>query len=116
MFFNVFPLPQQKGYKRSFKYAGKLIDKGYSILIFPEGERTTTGELLKFKEGVGMLALEMKVPIIPIKLENVINVLPRWKKFPRFARTKIKIGKPLNLKNVSYIEATNIIKNAVKNL
>lgn len=116
IFFNVFPLPQQKGYKRSFKYAGRLIDKGHNILIFPEGERTATGELLRFKDGVGILALEMKVPIIPIKLENVIKVLPRWKKFPRFARTTIKIGKPLNIKDISYIDATNIIKKAVENL
>ena len=43
--FNVFPLPQQAGFRESFAFAGESADRDYSIVVFPEGRRTQTGEL-----------------------------------------------------------------------
>ena len=40
--FNVFPLPQRSGFRKSFAFAGELVDRGYSVLVFPEGARTKT--------------------------------------------------------------------------
>src|SRR5262245_54457906 len=42
--FNVFPLPQKAKYRESFRFAGEMADRGYNVLIFPEGRRTDTGE------------------------------------------------------------------------
>ena len=47
--FNVFSLPQKAGYRESFKFAGELVDKGYSVVIFPEGKRTHTCEIGSFR-------------------------------------------------------------------
>ncbi len=115
-FFNIYAFPQEKGFRRSMKYTGNLIDNGWNILIYPEGTRTTTGEILKFKQGIGVLAVEMKVAIIPIKIENAIKILPRWKKWPSFGRAKIKIGNPIIVKEDSYIKSTEIIEKAVRGL
>jgi long-chain acyl-CoA synthetase len=115
-FFNVYPLSQKKGFRKSLEYTGDLIDKGWNILIYPEGTRSWTGKLGEFKQGIGIMAVEMKVPIVPVRVENIIKVLPRWKKWPSFAKTKVKIGKPLIIKDVSYIRATEIIKKAVRDL
>ena len=98
------------------KYTGRLIDEGWSVLIYPEGTRSKTERMGAFKQGVGMLAVEMKVPVVPVKVENVIKVLPRWRKWPRPARTKIKIGKPILVKEESYLRATNMIEKAVRDL
>lgn len=116
LFLNIYPWSQKRDFRRSIRYTGKLMDKGWNILIFPEGERTTTGEMLKFKQGIGILAVEMKVPIIPLKIENSIKILPRWKKWPSFGKTKIKIGKPIIIKEDSYLKATEIIEKEVKKL
>ncbi len=116
IFYNIYPFPQQKGFRRSLKYTGRLVGKEWNILIYPEGARTMTGEIQSFKQGIGILAVEMGIPVVPIKVENVIKVLPRWKRFPKFARTKVNIGKPIIVKHGSYIRATEEIEKAVKEL
>ena len=98
------------------KYTGNLIYNKWNILIYPEGTRTVTGKMSEFKQGIGMLAVEMKVPIVPVKVENTMKMLPRNKFWPRFALAKLKIGKPLMIKEDSYIKATEIIEKAVRNL
>ena len=48
---NIFPLPRQAGFRESFQYAGDAVDRAYSVLVFPEGRHTTTGEVLPFRAG-----------------------------------------------------------------
>jgi len=115
-FSNMYPFPQVKGFRKSMKYTGRLIDEGWSVLIFPEGARSRTGKMNAFKQGVGVLGVEMKVPVVPVKVENSFKVLPRGAKWLHFARVRVKIGKPIMIKEDSYIKATDIIENAVREL
>ena len=66
--FNVFPLPRLRGFRRSFEHAGEAMDRGYSVLIFPEGTRSRDGELHPFRPGIGLLAQQSRVPIVPVAL------------------------------------------------
>jgi len=66
--FNVFPLPRLRGFRRSFAHAGEAMDRGYSVLIFPEGTRSRDGKLHPFRPGVGLLAQESRVPVVPVAL------------------------------------------------
>ena len=75
--FNVFPLPKRSGFRRSFDYAGEAMDKGYNILIFPEGELTKTGALQKFQTGFGLLANGLETPIVPIYLAGLYELRAR---------------------------------------
>ena len=54
IFFNAFPLPRRSGFRESFAFAGEAMDRGYSILVFPEGELTKDGHLQKFRPGIGL--------------------------------------------------------------
>jgi len=116
IFFNTYPMPQQKGFRKSMEHTGKLIDKGWNILIYPEGARSLTGKIASFKEGIGMLALEMRIPVVPVKIEGMIEVLPAWTYHPKFGAAKVKFGKPIVLKEGSYLQATETIEKAVKSL
>ncbi len=52
---NVFPLPRLGGFRRSFEHAGRALDRGYSVIIFPEGHRSADGSLQPFRSGIGLL-------------------------------------------------------------
>src|SRR5262249_39792091 len=81
--FNVFSLPRQSGFRQSFTYAGEAIDRGWSILIFPEGQETKDGQMQPFKAGIGLLASELNVPIVPIKLEGLFELKKQSQYFVR---------------------------------
>src|SRR5581483_3831954 len=70
LFFHVFPLPKQSGFRRSFAHAGECIDRGQSVLVFPEGMRAPRGQMhmSHFKPGIGVLAKALNVPVVPVKL------------------------------------------------
>ena len=59
---NLFPLPREAGFRESFAYAGESVDRGYSLLVFPEGRHTTDGKMLPFRAGIGLLANNLQIP------------------------------------------------------
>ena len=116
IFFNIYPFSRKRGFRRGIRRTGKLIDKGWNILIYPEGRISTTEKLLPFKEGIGLLGAEMKVPIVPIRISGATGIWQGQQRWPRSGRAIVKIGKPLIIKTDSYIEATNIVEKAIREL
>lgn len=94
--FNVFPLPQKSGFRKSFAYAGELMDRGYSVLIFPEGARTPDGDMKPFKEGIGFLAKQLDVPIVPLDIKGLFELKKAGKRFARKDQIKVSIGEPVS--------------------
>jgi long-chain acyl-CoA synthetase len=72
--FNVFPLPRARGFRRSFAHAGEAMDRGYSVLIFPEGTRSRIGHMNPFRPGIGLLAQQSRAPILPIALVGLYDL------------------------------------------
>jgi long-chain acyl-CoA synthetase len=66
--FNVFPLPRLRGFRKSFAHAGEAMDRGYSVMIFPEGTRSRDGQVQTFRAGIGLLTQLSRVPIVPVAL------------------------------------------------
>ena len=75
---NVFPLPRTAGFRDSFAHAGRAIERGYTILIFPEGRRAPTAEMLPFRPGLGILVREAEVPVLPMALDYRSAPGRRW--------------------------------------
>ncbi|MBV9759964.1 MAG: AMP-binding protein [Acidobacteriaceae bacterium] len=69
--FNVFPLPQLSGFRRSFYHAGEAADRGYSVLIFPEGRRADNEAPQPFKPGAGLLWKELGTPALPVRIRGL---------------------------------------------
>jgi long-chain acyl-CoA synthetase len=90
--FNVFPLPQQTGFRESFAFAGESADRGYSILVFPEGQRTQEGRLSPFRSGIGMLAKNLDIPVMPIRIDGLFELKRRGKKLAPPGTIKVTIG------------------------
>jgi long-chain acyl-CoA synthetase len=94
--FNVFSLPQQAKYRESFRFAGELADRGYSVLIFPEGRRTETGEMSPFRSGIGLLATHLNLPIIPMRIDGLFPFKIANKHYAPPYAVQVRIGDPIN--------------------
>ena len=92
---NLFPLPRQSGFRKSFAYAGEAVDRGYSVLVFPEGRHTEDGKLLPFRSGVGLLANNLRIPIVPLRIDGLFEVKKSGKKFAAPGKIQVRVGKPV---------------------
>jgi long-chain acyl-CoA synthetase len=92
---NLFPLPREAAFLKSFAYAGECVDRGYSVLVFPEGQHTTDGQLRTFRAGVGLLATHLGVPVVPMRIEGLFEVKRSGRKFAAPGKIRVRIGKPV---------------------
>jgi long-chain acyl-CoA synthetase len=92
---NLFPLPREAGFRESFAFAGESVDRGYSILVFPEGRHTADGKMVPFRAGVGLLAINLAIPIVPMRIAGLFELKKAKKKFARPGMIKVKIGAPV---------------------
>jgi long-chain acyl-CoA synthetase len=90
--FNVFPLPQKTGFRSSFAFAGESVDRGFSILVFPEGRRTLDGTIGSFRAGVGLLANNLGLPVVPIRIDGLFHLKKLGKKVARPGTVSVTIG------------------------
>jgi long-chain acyl-CoA synthetase len=93
--FNVFPLPQQSGFLRSFAFAGNLADRGWNVLVFPEGKTTEDGNMMPFRSGIGLLAKQLNIPVVPIYLQGLFDLKQRERIFTRPGHVRATIGAPV---------------------
>ena len=89
------PLNREKGGKEALKWTIKALREGKIIGIYPEGTRSIDGKIKEGKTGVARLAIAAKVPVIPIGLIGMFEILPKGKYVPRCKRAVINIGKPI---------------------
>jgi long-chain acyl-CoA synthetase len=95
--FNAYPLPQRmSGTRRALEYTGDLINRGYCPIVFPEGQRTADGEIHEFRPGIGMMAVRLKVPIVPIRLTGLYEIYSVHDWWPRRGAVHVAIGAPLS--------------------
>ncbi len=95
--FNVFPLPQRSGFTRSFRHAGEAIDRGYSVLVFPEGRRSDDGSPQPFKSGAGLLWKELRTPALPVLLSGLGELKAGHGRWFRSGKIEVTVGPILSL-------------------
>lgn len=86
----------------TFRLIRQLLEENKKVVIFPEGERSVTGQLQNIKSGIAMLSLRMQCPIIPIYISGSYETWPRHSRWPKFGTSIICVfGKPI-FPNESY--------------
>lgn len=112
--FNVFPLPQLGGFRESFRHAGEAVDRGYSVLVFPEGQRSDDGTPLPFKSGGGLLWKELRVPALPVYLSGLGELKAHGGRWFRSGKIGVRVGEVLSPTSDSSPEQlTEVLRRAV---
>jgi len=115
---NVFPLPAGAGLRRSFAHAGEALDRGYNVLVFPEGRRTLNGELQPFQTGISLLTQESHTQVVPIALVGLWEAAQR-KGLSRLRppALEVRVGQPLQQQaNESHLDFSERLQHAVAEL
>jgi long-chain acyl-CoA synthetase len=126
-FTNLIPMDRHGSLRESLRLAGEALKQGYNLLIFPEGTRSPTGELLEFKPTVGYLALTYRVDVLPVCLEGTYEALPKGAVIPKGKKLKVSIGPALSYERLkdrtagmarseSYREVARVAEAAVRAL
>ena len=116
-FFNAFPLPQREaGARQTLKYIGEMTGNGWSILIFPEGMRSPTGQMKPFRGGIGMIGARLDIPVVPVRIDDVDRLMPMGSSFVKPGRVRVAFGAPLRLRGDDYAALAVQVENAVRAL
>ena len=90
--FNVLPFEREENTLEGLALCRTALEQGRALLIYPEGTRTRTGKLQAFKPGIGVLALELDTPILPVHLRGTFEALPKGRRVPRPTQVSVRFG------------------------
>ncbi len=92
---NLFPLPRQAGFRQSFAYAGEAVDRGHSVLVFPEGRHTVDGNINPFRAGIGLLAKNLGIPVLPMRIDGLWEVKQAGRRLAAPGKIRVRMGRPV---------------------
>lgn len=94
---NALPFTRQDRIRQSLSICSELLNNSGNILIiFPEGTRSTSGEVREFKWGIGALVAGRDVTVVPCCLQGTFRVWPKGRRWPRPGKIRLIVGAPQN--------------------
>ena len=112
---NGFPIARKGPVRPSLENLGRIIDRGWSVLVYPEGVLTVGGPMQPFMQGAGLIAVEGRIPVVPLRLDVTRFGAPSKLPLLRRGRVEVRFGPPLTFAPGSdYQQATAAIEQAVK--
>jgi long-chain acyl-CoA synthetase len=93
---HVIPIDSDRYLNSALQISAHVLRQGNALCIFPEGGRTFGEEMLPFKKGIGIIAVEKEIPVVPVYIDGAARALPRGAVFVRPARIRIVFGQPFN--------------------
>ena len=97
--------PVSDGYDKNVERLKKLVERGYSVVVFPEGTRSETGEIIRFHKGAFQLAQALNVDILPVFIHGAHHVMPKKDFVLREGRLHVEIGERMPANEVAAIDA-----------
>jgi 1-acyl-sn-glycerol-3-phosphate acyltransferase len=114
---HAFPLRRQGADLGAIREAIRRVNRGGVLLIFPEGTRSTDGQLGPGHAGVGFLVDKLNVPVIPAFIKGTDKVLPKGSAFIRPTKISVQFGKQIPLeRRVAYSDVADTVMQAIKQL
>lgn len=97
---HVIPIDTEIYLNKALQMSAYVLKNKKALCIFPEGGRSFNGSLMEFKKGIGVLAVEMDIPVVPVFIKGTFEALPRGAKFIRPSKIKVFFGKPIGVSDI----------------
>ena len=104
--------PVSNGYDQNFPHLQRLVERGYSIVVFPEGTRTKDGEIGRFHKGAFSLAQALGVDILPLCIHGLYDVLPKHDFMLRRGSVTLEICKRIPFDAIKDVPAREVTRRA----
>jgi len=95
-YIRVIPIDPGMHFVEAMQASSYVLKNDKMVCIFPEGQRTIDGDVKEFKKGVGILAKELNIPLVPVLITGSYESWPRTKLLPRLYPIKITFGRPFD--------------------
>jgi len=115
-FLDAIPIDREGVGLSGIKETLRRLKAGELVLIFPEGTRTSDGEIKPLKPGFISLARRGNVPLVPVGLDGAYQVWPRTSKLPRLGRVAVAIGEPITVEQIAAISDEELLAELQKRI
>jgi long-chain acyl-CoA synthetase len=99
---HVIPIDSASYLNKALQTSAYVLKNSHSMAVFPEGGRSFDGNLMEFKKGVGILAVETNTAVVPVFIEGAFDALPRTAAWPRPAKITVIFGSPLYASDIDF--------------
>jgi len=115
---NSVPVNQEGFAREGLRIVLEQLEAGQAVLIFPEGERTSTGQMQPFRPGIQLLIKRTRAAIVPVGVAGAFQALPRTRKLPRLsplfwtptgANVAVSIGRPLPAERLAELSREQLL-------
>ncbi len=113
---NVVPIERDELSLNGLRRLSSILASGEPILIFPEGTRSRSGQIQEFKAGVGLVAWEQKVPILPVYLKGTYDSMPAGKSLPKRTPISVVFGNIIKMRDFEKVAATTTKDNLYRTI
>jgi long-chain acyl-CoA synthetase len=93
---NVIPVDMETRLYSAMQLSAYVLRRGRNLCVFPEGGRSRDGGIKEFKKGVGIIAKELNIPLVPVAIRGTYELLPPGRRLPRFTHVSVTFGKPIS--------------------
>jgi 1-acyl-sn-glycerol-3-phosphate acyltransferase len=126
-FLNALPVDREGHTTEGLVICRMVLERNRSVLIYPEGGRSHNGVLQRFKPGIGVLAMELNVPVIPVLVTGTHTIWPKSRRFPKPGPIHVRFGKRVDFSHLKalcgqvtqaelYRRAANELRDQVQSL
>ena len=91
---NTFPFSRHADPRSGLEACARILERGDSLIFFPEGTRSTTGEMQRFRKGIGILVQGTRYPVVPVYLLGTGEALAKGRCYPTATKIRLRVGEP----------------------
>jgi long-chain acyl-CoA synthetase len=115
-FIHVIPVDMESRLYSAMQLSAQVLRRGKILCVFPEGGRSRDGNIKEFKKGVGIIARELNIPVIPVAIKGTYEMLPSGRGTPKPSKVTVTFGRAINPDSRDYDEIVKTLYEEIVHL